>query len=163
PAATMVNSSNAGWDGVLFTPSITSYNLPAIPGQILTPGLIIEVGSPDFSLSFDKAVRLKLIGQAGMRIARVHNNVYTEILLTGTEDSQVAGDALPADGTFKIDVGNDAVIWTKVFSKYITFSQKTDLDVALVVADKAELTADLIKASNSDILNTISPLLLPTS
>src|SRR5690606_26717001 len=147
PASTLIKAENPGWDGVLVTPIITTYNLPAIPGQIITPGLIIEVGNPDFPLSFDKAVRLKLIGQAGMRVARVHNNVYAEILKTGTEDSQAAGDALPADGTFKISVANDMIIWTKVFSKFITFRQKTDLNIALVEADKAALTEDLIRAS----------------
>ncbi len=163
PAATLVTASNPAWDGVLFTPTITTYSLPAIPGQITTTGLIIEVGSPDFPLSFDKAVRLQLTGQAGMRIARVHNNVYSEILLTGPEDSQTAGDALPHDGSFKINVGNDAVIWTKVFSKFIAFSQTTDLNVALVEADKAELNPDLIKAKNANLSSVTSPMLLPVS
>jgi gliding motility-associated-like protein len=162
PAATEVTASNAGWDGVLLTPALTTYNLPQIPGQVITPGLIIEVGSADYSLSFSKAVRLTLTGQAGMRIARVHDNVYKEVLLTG-EDNQGAADLLPADGTFKVDVGPDLVIWTKVFSKYITFNQTTDLDVVLVQNDKAELTSDLIKASNTDISSVAAPLLLPAT
>ena len=163
PPATRVTASNPLWNGVLFTPTISSYDLPRIPGQITTTGLIIEVGSPNFSLSFDKAVRLQLTGQAGMRIARVHNNVYSEILLTGPEDSQTAGDALPQDGSFKINVGNDAVIWTKAFSKFITFSQTVDLNVALVEADKAGLTPELIKASNVNLSSITGSLLLPAS
>lgn len=163
PTATKVSASNPAWTGVMFTPTISTYDLPVTPGQITTTGLIIEVGSPDFSLSFDKAVRLQLIGQAGMRIARVHNNVYSEISLTGPEDSQAAGDALPQDGSFKINVGNDMVIWTKVFSKFITFSQAADLNVALVEADKAALTPDVIKGSNANLSSITGSLLLPAS
>src|SRR5690606_11595289 len=128
-----------------------SYDLPVVPGEVTTVGLIIEVGSETNSLSFNKGVRLLLPGQAGMRVARVHGSVYTEITAVGSSDTQAAGDALPADGAFKINAGADLVIWTKAFSRFITFSQATDLNVAIVASDKDALTEDLIKGANTDL------------
>jgi gliding motility-associated-like protein len=161
PSATTVKASDPAWDGVISVPKITSYDFTPIEGQIITTGIVIEVGHPTISLSFDKAVRLLLPGQKGMRAAFIHNGLYTEISQIGTSDTQAAGDLLAPEAAFKMDVGNDLVIWTKAFSRFITFTQATDLNVAVVAADKVWLTADLIRGNNTDLDNVISPLADP--
>lgn len=158
PAGTVVTGSSSTWNGVIYAPAVSNYDLPVVPGEVTTVGLIIEVGSETNSLSFSKGVRLLLPGQSGMRVARVHGSVYTEITAVGSSDTQAAGDALPADGAFKINAGADLVIWTKAFSRFITFTQTTDLNVAVVASDKDALTEDLIKGANAD-LNHITTLL----
>jgi gliding motility-associated-like protein len=161
PPATVVNSSTPGWDGVINSPAVTTYDLPPVQGEITTTGLVIEVGSPNHSLSFSKAVRLLLPGQVGMRVAYVHGGIYTEISTTGAEDSQLAGDALPENGAFKINSGADLVIWTKAFSRFITFSQSTDLNVALVATDKEWLNESMIKGANNDLNSIVTQLTDP--
>ena len=128
---------------------------------MIKTGVIVEIGSVDFSLSFDKAIRIVLYGQAGMKIAKIHNNKYEEILQTGP-DNQAAGDALPPDASFKLNSGNDMVIWTKSLSRFITFTETEDLNVALLKADKAELTDDLIKGNNKDLSSITAAIDLPT-
>lgn len=161
PAGTVVTGSSNTWDGVIYAPAVSTYNLPAVPGEITTVGLIIEVGSESNSLAFSKGVRLLLPGQAGMRVARVHGSVYKEITSVGSADTQAAGDALPTDGAFKMNTGADMVIWTKAFSRFITFTQTTDLNVAIVASDKDALTADLIKGANQDLAHIMSSLTNP--
>ncbi|RYE17135.1 MAG: T9SS type B sorting domain-containing protein, partial [Sphingobacteriales bacterium] len=163
PPATTVTSSNPSWDGVIAAPVVSSYIIPPTPGQIATTGLAIEVGDPNSSLSFSKAVRLVLPGQAGKQAAFVHGGIYTEIINTGTADTQAEGDALPADGAFKIDVGADLVIWTKVFSTFVTFTRAIDPDVALVALDKAALTEAVVKATNTDLATAIANLNTPAT
>ncbi|MDO8991670.1 MAG: cadherin-like beta sandwich domain-containing protein, partial [Daejeonella sp.] len=138
PASTVFTASNPAWDGVIHAPKIDIWTPPATDDETITsPGLVIELGHPTISFSLSKAVRLSLPAQAGMRAALIHNGVYREITLEGPSDTQAAGDALPTDGAFKINVGADLVIWTKVFSQFITFTQTTDLNVAIVSSDAA--------------------------
>jgi gliding motility-associated-like protein len=161
PAGTVVTGSSSTWNGVIYAPKVSNYDLPVVPGEVTTVGLIIEVGSETNSLSFSKGVRLLLPGQSGMRVARVHGSVYTEITVLGSSDTQAAGDALPADGTFKINAGADLVIWTKAFSRFITFTKTTDLNVAVVTSDKDALTEDLIKGANTDLNHITTSLTNP--
>lgn len=161
PAGTVVTGSNSTWNGVIYAPAVSSYDLPVVPGELTTVGLIIEVGSETNSLSFNKGVRLLLPGQSGMRVARVHGSVYTEITAVGSSDTQAAGDALLADGAFKINAGADLVIWTKAFSRFITFSQAADLNMAVVASDKDALTEDLIKGANTDLNHITTKLTNP--
>ena len=161
PAGTVVTGSSSSWNGVIYAPAVSNYDIPVVTGELTTVGLIIEVGSETNSLSFSKGVRLLLPGQSGMRVARVHGSVYTEITAVGSSDTQAAGDALPADGAFKINAGADLVIWTKAFSRFITFTQTTDLNVAVVASDKDVLTDDLIKGANTDLNHITTSLTNP--
>jgi gliding motility-associated-like protein len=162
PASTQISASGTSWNGSLLAPNVTSYDIPAKPGIIIKTGLIVEIGSVDFSLSFDKAIRLVLFGEAGKKVSRVHGNTYEEILLTGP-DTHVAGDALPANSSFKVNVGNDLVVWTKGLSRFITFTETEDLDVALVSLDKAALTDDLIIGTNTDLSSITTAISLPST
>ncbi|MES3017151.1 MAG: cadherin-like beta sandwich domain-containing protein [Bacteroidota bacterium] len=161
PPATTIKASNASWDGSLLAPTITSYDIPVTIGLDKVANLIIELGHPTISFSLDKAVRLLLPGQAGKSAALVHNGVYKEISRVGATDTQFEGDLLPAEEAYKIDVGADLVIWTKAFSTFITFTQTVDLNVAVVAADAAGLTADAIRGNNADLSNITTSLVSP--
>jgi gliding motility-associated-like protein len=161
PASTQISASGTSWNGSFLAPNVSSYDIPAKPGIVIKTGLIVEIGSVDFSLSFDKAIRIVLFGEAGKKVSRVHGNTYEEILLTGP-DTQAAGDALPANSSFKLDVGNDLVIWTKGLSRFITFTETEDLDVALVNLDKTALTDELIKGANADLSSITTAISLPS-
>ncbi|RYE21969.1 MAG: T9SS type B sorting domain-containing protein, partial [Sphingobacteriales bacterium] len=158
PGGNVVTSSNTTWNGILGIPTISQYDLGIPQGQIINYGLTIEVGSPDVSLSFSKGIRLLLPGQGGKNVGFVHNGVYKEITRVGLTDTQAEADALPAEEAYKITVGADMVVWTKAFSKFITFTQSVDPDVALVELDKNALTNDLIKGSNTSLANVTTQL-----
>jgi gliding motility-associated-like protein len=163
PASTTISGTGTTWTGTISAPKISDYEFTKVKGQTITKGLVIEVGDQNVALTFTKAVRLVLYGQAGMRIARVHAGVYTEITTVGSADTQAAGDALAPDASFKINVGADLVIWTKGFSQFITFSQSVNLDEAVAAADLAELTAARVIGANSSQNAITAALTLPSA
>jgi hypothetical protein len=66
-----------------------------------------------------------------------------------TSDTQTAGDILAAGGTGKIDVGSDLVIWTKHFTKFITYTQ-----TSLTATDDTTTTKKKHSGSASIPVNT---------
>ena len=161
PASVTVTSSNPSWNGVLAVPTVTTYVLPPNTGEITTYGLTIEVGSPDVSLSFSRGIRLLLPGQAGKRAGFVRGGVFTEITLNGLTDTQAEADQLAANSAYKINVGPDLVIWTKGFSKFLTFTRSTDPDIALLAFDKEAMSEDLLKGQNIDLASITQSMLSP--
>jgi hypothetical protein len=71
---------------------------------------VIEVGYGDTKLTFDKAVRILIPGQAGKYVGYSRSGVFYQITANCVADTQEAGNALAADGDCKKDVGNDVVI-----------------------------------------------------
>ena len=127
PASTVVTSADITWNGVIAAPTITTVTLPPTSGQTLTLSTAIEVGFTGVKLSFGKAVRLLLPGQANKRAGYIRTGIdFTEITNTCTADTQDAGNALGADGDCKINVGLDLVIWTKHFTSFATYTQTTN-------------------------------------
>lgn len=119
PASTTITSTDSDWDGVFAAPVVTTVSLPQTSGETKILGMAIEVGLGDTQLSFDKAVRIDFPGQAGKRVGFSRNDVFTEITTTCGTDS---GTTLGIDEDCKIDVGNDLVVWTRHFTKFVTFS-----------------------------------------
>ena len=129
PASTVVTSASTTWDGIIAAPTITTITLPDTSGQTKTLSTAIEIGFSGEELSFSKAVRILLVGQAGKRAGYVRTGIdFTEITNTCSADTQVAGDALAADSECKIDAANglDLVIWTKHFTTFATYTQTTN-------------------------------------
>ena len=127
--STTVTSADSTWNGVIAAPTITTVTLPETSGQTKTLSTAIEVGFTGAKLSFDKAVRLLLPGQAGKRAGytRDGGTTFTEIADICGADDQATGDALASDGDCKIDATNDLdlVIWTKHFTSFATYTQVT--------------------------------------
>lgn len=163
PASTTIAGTNSTWTGIISAPQVSDYEFPKVKGENITKGLVIEVGDPNVSLTFTNAVRLVLYGQAGMRVARIHNKVYEEITSIGAADSQTEGDKLAPSAAFKINSGSDLVVWTKGFSQFITFVATVNLDEAVAAADLAALTVDKIVGAGGVPTSVTGPLTLPSS
>ena len=86
---------------------------------------------------------------------------FTRKLLRRTFLILRAGDALPTDGAFKINVGADLVIWTEAFLQFITFTQTTDLNVAIVSSDVASISDNDVMGANSALDNITTSLVNP--
>lgn len=125
--ATTVTSADAGWNGVLAAPTITTVTLPETSGQTKALSTAIEIGYATAKLSFDNGVRILFPNMAGKRIGYVRTgSSFTEITAACSADNQVTGDALGVDGDCKIDVGSDLVIWTRHFTSFAVYTQTTN-------------------------------------
>ncbi|MFA5643473.1 MAG: S8 family serine peptidase [Candidatus Paceibacterota bacterium] len=124
PSGAVISGSNS-WLGLLNPPTVKSNSSVTIPpssGITTETNSVVEVGFDDVKLSFDKGVRLLLSGQAGKSAGYYRSGVFTRISSVCGADSQVVGDALAADGDCKIDSGLDMVIWTKHFTKFVSYT-----------------------------------------
>ncbi len=117
-----------GWTGEINAPEvklISSVTVIPESGKTATVSVVIEIGYGDIKLTFDQAVRIAIADQADKYVGYSRAGVFTPITTICTADTQAAGNALPAEGDCKIDVGPDLVIWTKHFTKFVTYSQTT--------------------------------------
>ncbi len=130
PVGTIV-SAPAGWTGNINPPTIQEANTVDVTpdnGKTVTVSTVIEIGYGDIPLTFSKAVRLLIPGQAGKYAGYSRNGQFTKISTTLAEDTQAAGDALADGSDGKIDVGSDLVIWTKHFTSFVTYTQTSSGD-----------------------------------
>lgn len=135
PEGTTITASDSAWDGTLLPPTARSYVAPVTNN---TTYLAITVGSNDFSLTFDKAVRLVLSGQAGKRVGFVvPGGVFTEIKTVCSADDQTVLDPPLASQECSIDSGDDLVVWTKHFTTFATFAQSQPTDGSSKIATSA--------------------------
>jgi hypothetical protein len=122
PASTTVTSADPTWNGVIEAPTNTTVSLPSSLGNA-TATAAIQVGFSGAKLSFDKAVRIVVPGQAGKRAGYVRTGTaFTEITATCVNDTQATNDLLGVDADCKIDVGADLIIWTKHFTTFSAFT-----------------------------------------
>jgi hypothetical protein len=127
PAETTITVPT-GCDGTINAPTIkdnSSVSVPVDSNQTADVSLVIEIGYSDVKLVFDKAARVLLPGQAGKYVGYSRGGTFTSIDSVCSEDSQPAGDALPAEGDCKINSGSDLVIWTKHFTQFVTYTVTT--------------------------------------
>jgi len=120
PASTTIISADTAWDGLMLAPTAISTTIPEVSGEIRTVETAIDVGVTDVKLSFDKAVRILFPNESGNGVGYIRSGIsFTEITTTCDSDS---GATLGVDEDCKIDVGDDLVVWTRHFTKFITFS-----------------------------------------
>ncbi len=123
PAGTTINGPSS-WDGSIVPPTATtSFTLTADSGNTASAQLAIEMGFGNTVLTFDKAVRILMAGQAGKFVGYSRGGVFTAITTVCTDDTQATNDLLSAGGNCKIDVGSDLVVWTKHFTTFISYTQ----------------------------------------
>jgi len=127
-SSTLVTSASSSWDGIIAAPTVTTVTLPPVSGQTKTLSTAIEIGFTGVKLSFDKAVKILLPGQADKRAGYTRTGTtFTEITTTCGENSQAWADTnLGVDGDCKINSGSDLVIWTKHFTSFATYTQTTN-------------------------------------
>ncbi|TEB07050.1 Chitinase A1 precursor [Pelotomaculum schinkii] len=151
PAGATVSGS-AEWNGTINLPTVRpndSVTVTPDSGYTATVNTVLEIGFGDVPLTFDKAVRILLPGQAGKEVGYSRGGVFTKIATILDADNQEEGDKLPPDGDGKIDVGNDLVIWTRHFTAFVTYTQTpVGEDATAPSWDKGSLTAsDVTKSS----------------
>lgn len=155
PSGTVITASGT-WDGIIKAPTVqsaASISIPTSSGTLNTVGTVIEVGSSTVNLTFDKAVRLLIPGQAGTLVGYQRNGVFTQITNPCSADSQAAGDALSAGGDCYISVGSDMVVWTKHFTTFATYTKNNSYtvvygDTMSGIAYKFGLTLAKLEALN---------------
>lgn len=119
-------SADSSWTGKINLPQVKENSSVAVApdsGKTASVSSVIEIGFDDVKLNFDKAVRIELKNQAGRYVGYSRGGTFTQITQTCASDTQIVGDALTADGDCKIDAGSDLIIWTKHFTKFITYTQ----------------------------------------
>ena len=133
PAGITISGEGEDWTGIIHLPLIEAIGSvsPTLDSgkDSATASAVIEIGFGDVELTFDKAVRVLIPGEAGKYVGYSRAGTFIRITAVCSADSQAAGDALAATGDCKIDVGNDLVVWTKHFTKFVTYTQ-TDTPVS---------------------------------
>jgi len=112
----------ASWNGNIKVPTVLDKASFKINPAATTTALI-EVGSDDAKLILSKAARLVIPNQASQKAGWIQAGVFTPINTVCESDNQAKADDLPAGGNCKIDAGSDLVIWTKHFTKFITYTE----------------------------------------
>ena len=124
---TVTASGGTGtWDGSIDSPTITSASVPPVAGMTTTVTSAIEIGSTNFSLSFDSAVKLIFPGAHGQLVGFVSNGgTFTPITTVCNGNTQTDADnqLFPGGGACYINVGSDLVVWTTHFTKYVVYTQ----------------------------------------
>ncbi|MCU6711946.1 InlB B-repeat-containing protein [Paenibacillus sp. J5C_2022] len=122
PAGAKV-TANSNWDGTIKLPQVLSNDSVSVNNGNVDA--VIEVGSSDVSLTFDKAVRLLIPNKGGKKACfkRTGDTTCTPITRTISTDTQAAADSeIAAGGEAAITVGSDLVIWTKHFTKFAAYT-----------------------------------------
>ncbi|WP_172408103.1 Calx-beta domain-containing protein [Desulfosporosinus sp. FKA] len=120
-------SAPAGWDGTINMPTVQAANSVTVTpssGTTATVDSVIEVGDGNVPLTFSHAVRILIPGQAGKLVGYVRSGVFTPITTVLSADTQSTADQTLAgqDADGYISVGPDLVVWTKHFTKFVTYS-----------------------------------------
>jgi hypothetical protein len=124
PIDTNISCTNTSWEGIIKAPTITIITLPETPGYRKQLSTAIEIGISDTKLSFDRGVRILLLGEANKKVGWVRTGEqFTEITTICDSDNQTTGDDLTIEGDCKINSGDDLVIWTKHFTTFATYTQ----------------------------------------
>ena len=116
---------NLNWTGALNIPSIkniSSVNSGAID-RLESIDSVIEVGFPDVSLTFSKAVRLLIPGM-GTKSAgySIDGTDFTTIPVC-TNEQKIEPNNLSEGGNCYTSSGSDMIIWTKHFTNFIAYTQ----------------------------------------
>lgn len=126
PAGTTV-SAPEGWDGTIRVPTVQATNSVTVTpssGTTATVDSVIEIGFGDVPLTFNHAVRLLIPGQAGKKVGYVRNGTFYPInTVLSADDQSTVDSTLAAGQDGYLNVGSDLVIWTKHFTRFVTYTE----------------------------------------
>lgn len=125
PQGTTINAPLA-WDGIMNVPTLKTNDSISIMGEEAgNPAkvtCVLEIGSNDVPLKFDRAVRILIPGQAGKEVGYYNGPYFTKITRVCAEDDQTWADAnIPSGSDARMNVGNDLIIWTKHLTTFVTY------------------------------------------
>lgn len=109
---TVVTAS--GWDGVMYAPKVGTTTGSA-PSGFSVGNNVIEIGSPDVTLTFDKAVKITLVGVTGnVGYRPAGSNTWTQIT------KECASATVPgiSSGECYFHDGGNTIIWTYHFTAF---------------------------------------------
>ena len=130
-----VITGEADWNGIITVPTLKLNSDVTLSDG--APTVVLEIGSSSVKLTFDNAVRILIPGQAGQSVAYERNDVVTKITDTCADDTQATNDGLAPEGDCKIDVGSDLAIWTKHFTKFVTYTPTSTTTTASAATTNA--------------------------
>jgi len=119
PAATVLTADSDSWDGQVTVPTVRD------TGEVQANGahLVIEVGSSQYNLTFDQAVRLLLPYQRG-KIAAFQRPGETQVTVINLEcTSPTDSSNIGGNGECWVNSGDDLIIWTKHFTKFVSINK----------------------------------------
>jgi hypothetical protein len=150
PATTTIQALTSLWTDKTIVPPIPAITtIPAPTGFSSQVNLAVEIGHPVAPLDITRGTRVFISGQAGHHLGYMSSGVFTEVVNTCANDSQVTGDALAAGTDCKIENGSDLVIWTKHFSSFITYD--------LVLASANTPSSNPPDANGTPAVSTTTP------
>ncbi len=126
PANIQIAAGISDWNGIINVPQVRPNSAVTVTpdsGNTAAIFSVIEIGSGETKLTFNKAARLVFSGQAGKDVGYVRGGVFRKITALCSADAQVVGDALVEEGDCKINVGADLIVWTKHFTSFVTYTQ----------------------------------------
>ena len=125
PSGIQIVSENLYWDGNITLPTSKDSSSTEL-GLGLEEEIVVEMGFANDKLTFDKAVKITLKGEAGKLVGyNSGDGEFYEIDEVCSENTQENGNNLPAGGDCKIDDGDDLVIWSKHFTDFVTYTSPT--------------------------------------
>ncbi|WP_017754119.1 hemoblobin-interacting domain-containing protein [Calidifontibacillus oryziterrae] len=115
----------ANWNGELLLPTVRGNNSVTVPNASAIHA-VVEVGIAKSSLQFEKAVKIVIPSQAGKAVGFIDNDgKFKKIETKLNPCNQTAADALPVDGEAYCTEGSNLVIWTKHFTKFVSYTEKS--------------------------------------
>ena len=123
PQGTKIKGES-NWNGLIIAPTVQETTQVNV--TIGTPEAVIEVGLKSGKLTFDKATRILVPGQAGKRAGFVRDKVFTPI--QECTAAQIADpNTLVAEGDCFTTSGSDLIIWTKHFTQFVAFTPNPEV------------------------------------
>ncbi len=120
--------STINWSGIINLPRVKpSSNISVSPDhgkQITAISDVIEIGSDELKILLDRAARIVLSGEAGKDLGYYRANQFSTIKTVCVNDSIEAGNSLSVEGSCRFNNGIDLVIWTKHFTRFVTYTQE---------------------------------------
>lgn len=111
---------NDSWNGLINLPQIQTTS--TMSSSTMNVFSSVVIGSTNYDIIFDKAVRLAIFNQADNKVGVINSEgAFREITQECSADSQTIGDNLVVGGDCKINSGQDLIIWTKHFSEFVIY------------------------------------------
>jgi len=129
-----------GWNGTMILPRPDTSTTSVAPAGFSVGNVKIEMGSPDMTLVFDKAVKITLTnvtGDVGYRPAGSNNwQTITTECLSATDHSNISS------GECYFHEGNDTIIWTYHFTTFGSLDVTRGSSGGMILTVKGDINKD---------------------
>ena len=123
-----IRSADSSWNGIISAPTLTTITLQETKGYRKTLSEAIEIGFSGAKLTFDKAVKMTVFGQAGKKVGYERGGEpfveVTNICVSTNDDVLIDEDLIGDREDCKIDAGEDLIIWTKHFTTFAFYTEE---------------------------------------